>query len=101
MAKWADYLISAVSYCSEYIHITKITAHEDTGYSLEKGEQYTRQDIVSKINNGRTFRTIYKNNEGNWIKGQEVFVTDINGASYIKTVDSSIEKDKLEYLSGS
>ena len=98
MAKWADYLISAVRYNSDHTHIDQVRAHEDTGDSVGEGKIYDRQTIVDAINNDNTFVTIYKNNDGKWNKGQKVFVIKVNGTSYLKTVDNGKEEDNLENL---
>lgn len=98
MAKWADYLISAVRYNSDHTHIDQVRAHEDTGDSVGEGKIYDRQTIVDAINDGTTYVTIYKNNDGKWNKGQKVLVIKVNGTSYLKTVDNGKEEDNLENL---
>jgi hypothetical protein len=98
MAKWADYLISAVRYNSNHTHIDQIKAHEDAGDSVKEGKIYNRQAIVDAINNGTTFITIFKNSDGKWNKGQKVYVIKVNGKSYLKTVDNGKEEDNLENL---
>ncbi|MCK5643969.1 MAG: DUF3892 domain-containing protein [Gammaproteobacteria bacterium] len=98
MAKWADYLISAVRYNSEHTHIDQVLAHEDTDESVGEGKIYNRQTIVDAIKNGTTFVTIYKNDQGKWSKGQKVYVINVNGTDYIKTVDNGKEEDNLENL---
>lgn len=98
MAKWADYLISAVRYNPDHTHITHVKAHEDTGETVGTGKTYTRQDIVNALNKGTTFVTIYKSSEGKWSQGQKVHIVKIGGTSYIKTVDNGKEEDNLENL---
>ena len=97
MAKWADYLISAVSYNSKHTHIDQVKAHLDSGDTVGEGKVYSRATVVDAINNGKTFCTII-NNEGKWGKGQKVFIINVNGVSYIKTVDNGTEADNLENL---
>ncbi|GGY88308.1 DUF3892 domain-containing protein [Shewanella fodinae] len=98
MAKWADYLISAVRYNSDHTHIDQVRAHEDTGDSVGEGKVYARQTIVDAIKNGTTFVTIYKNSSGNYDKGQKVYVITVKGVGYLKTVDNGKEEDNLENL---
>ena len=98
MEKWADYLISAVRYNTDHTHITDLMVHEDKGDKVGKGEIYSRQATVDAINNGTAFVTIYKGSNGNWKKGQKVFVILVNGTSYLKTVDNGKEEDNLENL---
>lgn len=98
MAKWADYLISAVNYNQEHTHIDKLRVHKDNGDSVGKGEAYARQAIVDAINDGTTFVTIYKNKEGKWNKGEDVIIINVNGIDYLKTEDNGKEEDNLENL---
>ncbi len=98
MAKWADYLISAVRYNTEHTHITDLYVHEDKEDSVGKGEIYSRQEIVDKINCGISVITIFKNTEGKWNKGQKVSVINVNGIQYLKTIDNGREEDNLENL---
>jgi hypothetical protein len=98
MAKWADYLISAVRYNSDHTHIDQVKAYEDKDDSMGEAKVYRRQKIVDEINNGTTFVTIYKNSEGKYYKGQKVYVIKVNDVSYLKTMDNGKEKDNLENL---
>lgn len=98
MSKWADYLISAVKYDHDHKHIDKVKVHEDKGDSVGEPKIDTRMEVVSVINKGFTFVTIYKNDQGSWNKGQKVFVVTINNKKYIKTVDNEKEEDNLENL---
>ncbi|MCL1090307.1 MULTISPECIES: DUF3892 domain-containing protein [Shewanella] len=98
MSKWADYLISAVRYNSEHSHIEQLKAHEDKDDKVVEGTTYSRQAIVDAINTGTTFLTIYKNGKGNYDKGQKVYVINVNGTGYLKTVDNKKEDDNLENL---
>ncbi|MCB0746074.1 MAG: DUF3892 domain-containing protein [Ignavibacteriales bacterium] len=98
MAKWADYLISAVKYDKEHKHIEEVKAHEDKEDSIGAAKIYSRMEIVNAIGRGVTFVTIYKNDKGSWNKGQKVFVVTINSKKYIKTVENNREEDNLENL---
>ena len=98
MAKWADYLISAVRYNTEHSHITHVRAHKDGEDSVAKDETYSRQTIVDAINKGTSFLTIYANDQGNWNRGQKVYVINVNGRGYLKTADNNKEEDNLENL---
>jgi len=98
MEKWADYLISAVRYNTDHTHITDVKVHEDKDDKVGKGEIHSRQTVVDAINNGTTFVTIYKDSEDKWSKGQKVFVINVNGTNYLKTVDNGKEEDNLENL---
>lgn len=97
MTKWANYLISAVKYDDDHKHITHLKVHEDKGDKVGERQSYSRQKVVDAINSGTTFITIYKENK-TWQKGQKVFVIEVNGVSYLKTVDNKKEEDNLENL---
>ena len=58
MKKWADYLISEVSYDSEHL-ISIATRHQDTEKGVTKGKSVDRLTIASDIKNGFTYITIY------------------------------------------
>lgn len=98
MAKWADYLISAVSYNSDHTHIDQVKAHEDKGESVGEAKVHNRQAVVDAIKSGTTFVTIYKNSAGKYDKGQKVYVIMVKGTGYLKTVDNGKEEDNLENL---
>lgn len=98
MAKWADYLISAVRYNSDHTHIDQVKAHEDKGESVGEAKIYNRETVVDAIKNGTTFVTIYKNSAGKYDKGQKVYVITVKGTGYLKTVDNGKEEDNLENL---
>ena len=58
MKKWADYLISEVSYDSEHL-ISIATRHQDADSGITKGKSIDRLTIASDIKNGFTYITIY------------------------------------------
>jgi hypothetical protein len=84
-AKWADYLISAVQYNEKETHIVKVLAHVDNGDTVGAGVEMTRQKVVTLLDGGTTFKTIYKGSDGKWKEGAEVRVVTIEGEKYIRT----------------
>ncbi len=96
--KWADYLISKVRYNDSHTHITNVYVHVDNGDSVGEGTSETRQWVVSKIDSGYTFYTIFKDNNGKWSKGQKVIKDPVNGTNYITTRPNGTAKDNLENL---
>lgn len=98
MAKWADYGISAVRYNTAHTHIDKVRVHPDNGDTIGTPTDYPRADIVAAIKKGTAFVTIVKGTDGNWGKGQAVFIIKVNGIEYIKTVDNGKAVDNLENL---
>ena len=51
MAKWADYLISQVSYDQNHI-ITKVMQHRDIGNKISGGEIVDRNVIATNLGHG-------------------------------------------------
>lgn len=98
MTKWADYGISAVSYNNAHTHIEKVRVHPDNGDTIGVPSEHLRTDIVAAIKKGTTFVTIFKNSDGNWQKGQAIYIFKVNGVEYIKTVDNGKAADNLENL---
>lgn len=98
MSKWADFGISAVRYNGLHTHIDKVRAHLDNGATIGSFSEYTRTNVIAAIKAGKTFVTIYKGNDGNWKKGQTVYIIKVHGVEYIKTVDNGKAADNLENL---
>jgi hypothetical protein len=98
MAKWADYLIASVSFNGAHTHINRVRAHPDNGDSVGPVAEYERATIVAAIEKGTTFVTIFKNASGNWAKGQVVYIINVNGTKYLKTVDNGKPIDNLDNL---
>ena len=58
MAKWADYLISQVSYDQNHI-ITKVKQHRDIGNEMGDGEIVDRDVIAGNLGQGVKYMTVY------------------------------------------
>jgi len=77
-------------------------AHKDNGESLEVPQEFTRQTVVKAINDdGITFVTAFKSNDGQWRKGEDVFIVHIHGVAYIKTKRDSTTRNNLDNLPSS
>ncbi|MFM0348986.1 DUF3892 domain-containing protein [Paraburkholderia sp. RL17-347-BIC-D] len=98
MPKWADYLISGVQFNAQHTHINHLRIAVDNGDSVGQSSEHSRQDIVAAINNGTTFLTIYRNSQGTWDKGKQVYVIRLNGVDYLKTVNDNKLVDNLDNL---
>lgn len=100
MAKWADLCITAVRYSSEHTHIDRVRARPDLGEELGPEAEYTRSQIVSFIEGGKTVITVYRDppNTGNWKKGAKVEVVVIEGTKYLRTDNNRVKKDNLGNL---
>lgn len=97
MAKWADYLISAVRYYNNDF-ISHLRIHEDSGDKVGAPQTWSKENVISYINNGYSFCTIVKNSKGNWSQGADVHVVVINGYSYLRTDKNKTPKDNLGNL---
>ena len=93
MKKWADYLISEVSYDSDHL-ILVATRHNDTDKGITRGKPIDRLTIASDIKNGLTYITIYSG-KNSWKKGHKLETFSIGGSPYLR-IDGN--KVKLDYL---
>ncbi|WP_198408835.1 DUF3892 domain-containing protein [Rubrivivax gelatinosus] len=85
-------------YNSAHTHIDRVRAHPDNGDTIGAHSEYARATVISSIKNGTSFVTILRGTDGNWKKGQPVFIIKVKGVEYIKTVDNGKEADNLENL---
>ena len=58
MAKWADYLISQVSYDSSHL-ITNVKQHRDNGNKMGVGEIVDRNTLTNNLGHGVRYMTVY------------------------------------------
>jgi hypothetical protein len=65
--KWADYCISKLSLTIDGV-IDNVCVYVDNGNSLNTIGNQTRSWMVQQVNNGKTFCSINKNDEGSWNK---------------------------------
>lgn len=98
MEKWADYGISKVRYKDERTHIAKVEVREDKGDKFGPAAEWTRSDVVSAIERGKSFVTILRGADNKWRKGQDVHIITVNGVKYIRTDQNRRASDNLENL---
>ncbi len=98
MTKWADYCISAVRYNEDKTHIVKVKVHSDNGDTIGNSSEWKREKVVTEIEGGTIFVTIFKSTDGKWNKGQDVHIVKVNGIKYIRTDKNSRASDNLENL---
>lgn len=97
LAKWADYLISAVRYNAEHSHLVKVNTYVDSGNGLKNPFKEKREDVIAKLKKGKKYCTIIRKN-GNWKKGQMVHIVLVKEKEYIRTDKNETEKDNLGSL---
>ena len=93
MQKWADYLISEVSYDSDHL-ISVAIRHKDSPDGVLSGVPVDRLTIASEIKNGITYITIYSGNES-WKKGQNIQTFSIDGTPYLRIDGNRVKLDNL------
>jgi len=93
MDKWADYLISEVSYDSDHL-VSVAIRHQDTDNGITKGVPVDRMTIASDIKNGLFYVSIYRG-KNSWKKGYSIQTFTIKGNPYLR-IDGN--KVNLDYL---
>ena len=96
--KWADFVISEVSYNKEKEYIEKVRVMVDRGDKLSSPEVVLRSIVANNLERGYSYVTTYKNSDGNWKRGDEVGVVSINNTKFIRTDGNRVAKDNLGEL---
>jgi hypothetical protein len=98
MAKWADYLISAVRYNEKKTHIEMVRVHEDLGDKVGSSTDIARGIVITSIKNGNSYVTIFKAANGNWQRGEDVRIITVNGEEFLRTDANEKASDNLGNL---
>ena len=93
MAKWADYLISQVSYDQDHI-ITKIMQHNDIGNKISSGEIVDRDVIATNLGHGAKYMTVF-GDLGKIRMGKNVRYFRAYEGHYIRIDDNRVTTDNL------
>ena len=93
MAKWADYLISKVSYDSNHL-ILKIKQHTDNGKTISQGDIVDRDTLANNLGHGAKYRTLYNSLEKVRI-GENVRYFRAYEHHYIRTDKNKVTADNL------
>ena len=96
MTKWADYLISAVSYDNER-QIISLKRHHDTGEKIDSGEIVDKATVASDIDNGRSYMTIYSS-LSNWKLGEKIRSSRVDNHYSLRIDDNKVKHDNLGSL---
>ncbi len=99
MAKWADYLISAVRYNKDNTHIIMVKQRIDKGDKISPPDEVSRLTVVTNLKNNYSYMTIYKNNNDKWKMGEEVKIIKVGNSEFITTDPNETKKDNLGKLS--
>lgn len=84
MGRWADYLISEVKYDFKHQRIEKVKRHLDRGDGIPHPNIINRAIMVNDLIKGKKYKTIYRNEKGEWSPGNDVMFVEGSG---IITVD--------------
>jgi len=98
MAKWADYLISAVKYNGDRTRVEGVRCFIDKGDSLSEPFNISRGKVIYLLEKGYSIAAIYKNVEGKWQKESFVRLVLTDGGKYIRTDHNHKPLDNLENL---
>ena len=98
MAKWADYLISQVSYDQNHI-ITKVKQHRDIGNKISGGEIVDRDAIANNLGHGVKYMTVY-GGLGKIRMGKNVRYFQAYEHHYIRIDNNKVMTDNLGELPG-
>ena len=93
MAKWADYLISQVSYDQDHI-ITKVMQHRDIGNKISDGEIVDRNLIATNLGHGAKYMTVF-GDLGKIRMGRNVRYYRAYDDHYIRIDDNKVMTDNL------
>ena len=93
MDKWADFVISQVSYDSNHL-ISKAKRHKDSEKGIDEGKFVDRLTIASDIKNGFDHITIYSG-LSSWKRGHKIHVFRINGQPFIRIDENKVKFDNL------
>jgi len=93
MAKWADYLISEVSYGENNL-ITKIMQHQDNGKTISQGEIIDRDTLTNNLGHGAKYMTVYSASS-RFKVGKNVKYFRAFDGHYIRIDNNKVNHDNL------
>ena len=93
MAKWADYLISQVSYDQDHV-ITKVMQHRDIGNKISSGEIVDRNVIATNLGHGAKYMTMF-GGLGKIRMGKNVRYFRAYDDHFIRIDDNKVMSDNL------
>lgn len=97
MAKWADYLISAVEYDSNH-RILRVMQHTDEDGQISQGEVADRDTLTTNLKHGRSYMTMFSSKD-TWLPGDPVHLIKLSGAYSVRTDSNKVEYDNLKLVS--
>ena len=98
MAKWADFVVSAIQKGSGLANISHVQIHEDLEHGFGPPQLIDKHQLSSKIQRGITFITVYKKNENEWAPGEIIRTYVKDGEAHIRTDDNKVDGDNLGHI---
>ena len=93
MVKWADYLVSAVSY-NQNREITEVQVHEDLDGKMGSAEFVDKLTVSHNMRKGKTYVTIIKALDS-WKRGLEIRLYSVGGEPYLRIDRNKVNLDNL------
>jgi hypothetical protein len=92
----SNYYVTTVHYDIDRNVIAKLTGINPS--IARQDFEFSRSEVIEKINSGLIFYTFIKNEKGEYIPGEKIDVYTVNGTEWLKTKKNDTEKDNLEML---
>ena len=93
MEKWADYLISQVTYNAKH-RIESAARHKDTGADIQEAEIVDRDEIILDLNNGQSYCTIFSGLD-TWKLGDRIHLYNVINFRVVRIDDNRVNSDNL------
>ena len=93
MSQEADYGISRVRYNDKKTYIVKVEVSELKGDLIQPKKEWTRSEVVSEIESGKSFITVINNT-----KGRDVHIIIVKGEKFIRSDANQEASDNLGEL---
>ena len=93
MVKWADYLVSEVSYDTKR-RIVSAMRHEDNGTNVQKPEVIKRTSIISDLRKGISYCTVFSGLD-TWVRGDKIRLHRIGNKHAVRIDNNKVDFDNL------
>jgi hypothetical protein len=98
MSERADFYVEKVHFTKDHNHIMRVLVRQDSESKLSKPADMARKQILSNIQSGKRFMTIFRNENGKYRRGQRITSVHVNGEEFLRTDRNVINQDHLEGL---
>ena len=93
MAKWADYLVTAVSYDPNR-EIMEVEVHEDLDGRMGPAEMTDKLTMSHNMRKGKTYMTVFRT-LGSWKRGEQIRMFSVGGNPYFRIDKNKVSLDNL------